>query len=325
MADDARTGNGHFLRVGANRGGQGRTQGLPRVSAIRFSKESRLKSAAVALLVVTKNRHMKTKLQLFLAVLAAFALPSCFQSETTIRLNKDGSGTLTEETTLGAQALAMIAQFGALGGGQGPDPVAEMASEEKARERAKGLGEGVTLEKVEPIPGKGARLVYRFADINKLKVSTGDVAAGMPKMPGANEAVAGAKADPLTFKYADGVLTITPPKPEADEESVDAPLDLEEQAANPEMEAMMAQMFADTRMSFKVVIEPGIAESDATHVEGNTVTLMEVEMGKLMNDPENRKKLSKVDQNDPASAIEVFKGIDGVKMETKPVITVKVK
>lgn len=268
---------------------------------------------------------MKLKIQMILAVLAAFVLPSCFQTATIIRLNKDGSGTLTEETTLGAQALAMMAQFAALGGGQGPDPVADMASEEKARERAKGLGEGVTLEKVEPIPGKGARLVYRFADINKLKVSTADVAAGMPEMPGAQEAVAGAKADPLTFKYVDGVLTITTPKPEKSDESVDPPVDLEEQLANPEMEAMMAQMFSDMRMSIKVVIEPGIAESTASHVEGNTVTLMDVDMGKLMKDPENLKKLSKVDQSDPAAAMEVLKGIDGARMETKPEITVKVK
>ena len=44
--------------------------------------------------------------------LAALALPSCLQQATTIHLNKDGSGTLVEETTLGAQASAMLEQMG---------------------------------------------------------------------------------------------------------------------------------------------------------------------------------------------------------------------
>jgi hypothetical protein len=270
---------------------------------------------------------MKKTLHLILAMLTAFALTGCFQRETTVRLNKDGSGTLTEETTLGAQALAMFAQFAAFGGGEAPDPVADMASEEKAKERAKSFGEGVTLEKAEPIPGKGARLVFRFADINTLKLRTDDaMTSGMPKMPGADQAAAAKESDPMTFKFADGVLTITPPKPDkADAEGVESPADLEQQMANPEMEAMMTQMFADMRMSLKVVVEPGIAETNASHVDANTVTLMDVEMGKLMQNPENLKKLSKVDQQDPAAAMEALKAIEGVKIETKPEITIKVK
>ena len=41
----------------------------------------------------------------FVSLLTAFALPSCLQQATTIHLNKDGSGTLVEETTLGANVM----------------------------------------------------------------------------------------------------------------------------------------------------------------------------------------------------------------------------
>lgn len=268
---------------------------------------------------------MKNTLRLLLTVLAALVLPSCFQSATTLRLNPDGSGTLTEETTLGAQALAMIAQMAALGGG-GPDPLADMASEEKAKQRLASLGEGVTLEKVEPIPGKGGRVVYRFADINKLKLDTnGAMTAAMPQMPGVPQAAAAAdKVEPVTFQFADGVLTIKQPFPEKGEEVEVTDEDLAE-LENPEMQAMMAGMMGDMRISVKVIVDSGIAETNATYVDGNTVTLMEMEMGKLMKDPENLKKLSKIDQQNPAAAMEALKEIEGVKAEPKQEITIKVK
>jgi hypothetical protein len=75
----------------------------------------------------------------------------------------------------------------------------------------------------------------------------------------------------------------------------------------------------------KVVIEPGIAETTATHVTGNTITLMEMDMGKVMKNPDAFKKLKGMDQNDQDKAIEALKGFDGVKVEVKKEVTVKVK
>jgi|LakMenEpi03Aug12_release.lakeMendotaPanAssembly.Ray.scaffolds.fasta_scaffold201274_2 hypothetical protein len=275
---------------------------------------------------------MKRTIRLILAALTALALPSCFQQESTITLNKDGSGTLTEQMTLGAQALAMMAQIGALGGGgePGADPLADMASEEKALERAKAYGEGVTVEKVEAIPGKGVRRVFRFADINKVKFdANSNMMEGLGEMPGAAEANAVAeKADPISFKYADGVLTVKLPQPEkpeapAVEGSPDEPAG--DVAGNPEMEAMMKEMMGDMRVSVKIVVPSGIEESTATFVDGNAVTLLEMDMGKILKDPENLKKLTAVDQNDPGAAMEAFKGVEGAKAEMKPEITIKVK
>src|SRR6218665_1923148 len=96
----------------------------------------------------------------FLPIVSALAccfLPSCFQNETVIHLNKDGSGTLTEETAFGPQALEMLNQLAALGGaaGGGGDPLAGLTSEEKAKERVSKLGEGVTFDKVEPVSNGG--------------------------------------------------------------------------------------------------------------------------------------------------------------------------
>ena len=261
---------------------------------------------------------------------SALALPSCLQQATTVHLNKDGSGTLVEETTLGAQMTAMLGQMGALGGDQAPDPAKDLISPDKAKARAAALGEGVTVTKVEAIEvkgNKGARTTYHFADINQLKLSAGSgLQDAMPKMPGAPEA-ADPKTQPTTFKYADGVLTITNPDHAKAAAPAAAPgggaggIDLGDE----QMEPMMRQMVGDMKISLKVVIEPGIASTTATHVDGNTVTLAEMDMGKVMDNPGAFAKLQGMDQKDPAKAMEALKDFKGVKMEAQKQITIRLK
>jgi hypothetical protein len=276
---------------------------------------------------------MKKILLAMASALISLVLPGCFQNETTIHLNKDGSGTLVEETKLGAQMLAMMEQMAAGFGGGGAakeDPMKQMFSEEKAKKRAAELGEGVTFDKTETVEAngaKGARVSYKFKDINKIKVSTSDGvknAAPMGDLPGAQAAKTG---EPISFAYADGKLTIKMPEPQKPA-AADSPA-AEEAAApdlnSPEAEAMMKQMFADMKMGIKLVIAPGIAETTATHKEGDTITLMEMDFGKLIEKPENLKKMAAMDQQDPTAAMEALKGIDGVKFEAKPEITVTLK
>lgn len=258
------------------------------------------------------------------ATLAAIALPSCLQNETTIHLNKDGSGTIVEETTFGAQAVAMMAQMSAIGGPDAKDPIADMFSEEKAKARASKLGEGVTFEKSVPIAkdgGKGATITYHFADINKLRITPGEGMNDLSPEP----AEKAADSKPVTFSYSDGTLILNMPHPEKaagapeDAKTVD-PAEMGEQE-----QEMMKQMMGDMKMSVKLVVEPGIAETDATNHEGNTITLMSMEMGKVLKNPEAFKKLQATNQENPTAAMEALKGIDGVKIEPKTKVTVKVK
>jgi hypothetical protein len=269
----------------------------------------------------------------FVSLLTALALPSCLQHATTVHLNKDGSGTLVEESTVGTQMAAMLEQMAGLGGDQAKDPAKEMASPEKAKARAATLGEGVTVQKVEAIEvngNKGTRTTYHFTDINQLKLALSDgVQKALPKMPGAPEADQ-PKEKPTTFKYAAGTLTITAPEqaeqakpevPASEPDKAPAALDLGAE----QMEPMMKQMMGDMKVSFKLVIEPGIAETNASNVDGNTVTLMEMDMGKVMENPGAFKKLQAVDQKDPAKAMAALKDFKGIKMETTKEITIKLK
>ena len=277
---------------------------------------------------------MKKSIFAVAAAATSLLLSSCFQNETTIHLNKDGSGTLVEETRLGAQMLGMLDQMAALGGGaDAPDPLKEIFSEAKAKKRAAELGEGVTYAKSEPLNGgggKGARVTYQCKDINTLKVSTDDGMRSVSSMSpmGAAQVAAAPKSEPVQFSYADGKLTIKMPEPKVDPDAPEVPAgetpempDLE----NPQTQEMMKQMFTDMKMSLKLVIEPGIAETNASHKDGDTITLMEMNMGKLMENADNIKKLGKVDQKNPAAAMEALKNIPGVTIETAKEVTVTVK
>jgi hypothetical protein len=267
-----------------------------------------------------------------LATAFALALSSCLEINQTVNLKKDGSGTIVEETILGAQAAGMLQMAALQGGGQAP----EVFGEDAAKKRAEKFGQGVTVAKVEKIDQEGrmgTRVTYNYTDINTVKLSMSDGAPDMGAMaPGAAAQANAADAKPITFSYQAGALTINLPKP--DKVDLDAAKDAaaDSAAAQPElgpqaaqMQAMAMQMMKDMKMTAKIVIEPGIEETDATYRDGNTITLMQMEMAKLMEDPEMMKKLQTLDMKDRAEFEKKLKAMEGIKSEMKDKVTVKVK
>lgn len=269
---------------------------------------------------------MKQRITALLAGLVAlFGMSSCIEVDQTINLKKDGSGTITEEVVMGAQMLAMMeGGLGGLGGEAGADPLADLYDEAKYKEKAAAYGEGVTFTKLEKIQrngGKGVKVTYTFKDINKVQFSPG---SAMDDIGPGNEG--GGEEDPVTFQYAGGVLTVNFPDIDAGDAGA---ADLGgEDLADPAAEAMMAQMaqmFKDMKISAKLNIVGGIAETDATHVDGNTVTLLEMVFAEIIKNPEGMKALQKMEGADRGQMQELLKDVKGVKVETKEKIKVKLK
>lgn len=270
----------------------------------------------------------------------SLALSSCIEVTETVHLKVDGSGTIVEETIMGAQMSAMIAQMAALGGEGAKAP--DMFGEDAAKKRAGKMGKDVTVGKVEKIDKDGhtgSRVTYNFTDINTLTLSLSDGASGLSDMaPGAGEKPEkdDKKEVPVTFTYKDKVLTMVNPTPQKagggarDAGGRDAEADADKPKAEEGADAVQAQamamnMMKDMKMSLKVVIESGIAETDATFKDGNTITLTEMDMNKLLANPDAMKKLQNLNPQDPAEMQENLKGMDGVKVETKDKVTVKLK
>jgi len=270
----------------------------------------------------------------------AIALSSCIEVTETVHLKVDGSGTIVEETIMGAQMSAMIAQMAALGGEGAKAP--DMFGEDAAKKRAEKMGKNVTVGKVEKIDKDGrtgARVTYNFTDINTVTLSLSDGASGLSGMApdsGENAEKKEKKEVPVTFTYKDKVLTMINPTPQKAEGGAkdaggkDAEADAgkpkaEEGAEAAQAQAMAMNMMKDMRMSLKVVIDSGIAETDATFKDGNTITLTEMDMNKLLANPDAMKKLQNLNPQDPAEMQENLKGMEGVKVETKDKVTVKLK
>lgn len=253
------------------------------------------------------------------AAACASLLPSCLQHETTIHIQKDGSGTLVEETRFGAQAVAMMTQMSAADPSK--DPLKQLMSDEKAKKRATTMGDGVTFEKAEMIDkdgSKGARMTYKFKDINKLLITS---SGGLDDMaPEGTPKPETPKQEPIKFTYDGDDLTVALPQPKVDEKAANTPKP--EMPDNPQAEAMAKQMMSDMKVTLKIVADSGIEKTDATHHTGNTVTLMEMDMGKVLNTPGAFKKLQSVPKGDTKAAMDAMKGIDGMKMETKEKIEI---
>lgn len=253
--------------------------------------------------------------KLALGLLSAIALPSCLQNETTINLKKDGSGTIVEETMLSAQMLAMMTQFAQPGQ---PDPVAEMFKEEKAKEKTAKLGEGVEYVKTEMVDKdgkKGARVEYKFADINTVKVSPGDAVedGDAPAEEGKK------KKEEVKFAYADGKLKVIVPPTDFGDMNMGG----ENQGGAEAVQ--MKQMLADMRLTVKLVIVDGISATNASYVDGNAITLFDIQVGKMLEQEDALKKISETAKTDKDAAKAAFAKLEGMKVETKEDVTVTIK
>lgn len=265
--------------------------------------------------IVMKQSSLKC-LKLSLALGLTLLASSCLQHETTINLNKDGSGTIVDETIIGAQMLGMMTQFAQPGQ---PDPVLQMFPEDKSKEKAATLGEGVEFVKMDMINegGKrGARVHYKFADINKLTLNP---ASGLDAVDD-GEKLELKPEDFVKFKYADGKLSLITPPSDFDKMNMD-----EGAAENPEMEAMAKQIMADMRMAMKINIPGGIDNTNASHVDGNTITLMDIQVGKIFDQKDAMKQITETAKTDRKAAEAAFGKLDGIKIETKEDVTVTLK
>lgn len=263
-----------------------------------------------------------------MGIFAALTLSSCMELSSVITVNADGSGTIEENVLVGAQLKAMMSSFAqapAEAGAENPTAgLNELIPDQaKAEENAKKYGEGVTVKSVEEVnlpDGRGgAKVIYSFTDITKVKYQPGQ---------GSSQEEA-AKQEPVTFTRSGNTLTVNVPQGKADPnaEKPDAEQLKQLEEMDPAQMAMMKPMLAGMRFSFVLKAPGGIASTDAAYHEGDSVTLMEMEMDKLFDNPEALKKMGTLmgGDADPKQMAEAFKGVSGVKFEDKEKVTVELK
>ncbi len=272
---------------------------------------------------------------LSLALPALFlALGGCISEKQVIKLNADGSGTITITTIMKKAAIEQMRQMmRSFGGGEGEAKPPDLFSEEQAKAKAAKMGEGVqfvSAEKINTQDEQGLKATYSFRDITKLRISEQpDNPGGGPGGPGPGAAAP--KSPPITFKFSklpSGNLLLTvvnPPSKEpaggAKDEGPAPPPGAQE--PDEAQLAMMKEMLAGLKVSIQLEVSGKIVKTNSPHVSGNTVTLMEMDFDKFLNDISKLKKLAQHQPKSLDDAKALIKDFPGMKIHLDPEITVE--
>jgi hypothetical protein len=282
---------------------------------------------------------MKAILRSLLIAAACTLFAGCFQIERVVNVKPDGSGTITETVIIPkaiiAQMKAMTDSFGKGLGADGAQPTTPAKSpgepdEAKLKEQASKMGEGVTFvsaKKAATASGEGFTAIFAFTDISKVKLDQNPSDAVPSPGPGVQ---VNPKAPPeiITFQFTKAkpsqlIVNMPAFKPGKDAEKKEAKPKADEFPGGEEMAmAMMKEMFKDMRMTLAIEVNGKIVKTDADNVAGNRVTLMDMDFNKLLANPEKFKALSKAEPKGLEEAKALMKGIDGIKFETKPKVSI---
>jgi hypothetical protein len=266
--------------------------------------------------------------------LALLALAGCFETIILVRVNKDGSGTVEQRVMFGNQFLDMLKNFGSTSeeAGEGEpesrSPAGQvMVDQEHLRQQAARMGEGIELASSEPIGterGAGYLAVYRFRDINALRLSSN---------PGENIAVpnlrtAEREADEppryITFRFNPGatavldILVPPPAKAEPPEPAQEAQKEPDESELR-----LMRQFFEQMRIRLAVEVNGRIVDTNATYREGSTVTLVDLDFGKLIQDEALFRRLVTAQPKTLEDMKSLVGGIPALKIELQDRLTVR--
>jgi hypothetical protein len=253
-------------------------------------------------------------------------LGGCFQVETTVRINSDGSGTVEERMLMSDKVISQIDEMAkAFAGPEEKQEPFTLHDVKALRKRADEMGAGVEFVSSKAVSGDGYtgyRAIYSFRDINKLRLSQEG-----PKKPGEDAGDAGkAGGKPFLFQFTPGKearLVIIPPRndPAARKEepkagSGTAPEGQEaKQALTPEQEREAAEMLKGLRFSLTIEVNGKVVASNATYREGGRITVFEFDLGKMGADPEKLSLLKKMDPSNFAEAKELMKAFPGIKAD----------
>jgi len=280
----------------------------------------------------------RTLLMFVLPTAMAVTVAGCLESEVELAVQRNASGVLTESVWF---TQAVLEMGGGLMGGQGGQKpkgefhpmVARVTDKAALEKRAAGMGEGVTLKSVTPRKHKDGRqgyvVVYAVKDVNQLKLSLNPTAPRSGRRRGGEAK----KQEPMLIQYKAGSnkVTIVMPKrevpPEAPAKPPAKPADPDRQ----QMTEMAKMMFAGMKIAVRVKVPGTITKTNASLVNAKKdgVTLMEMDIGALLQDEKLAEKLAQVGRiTDVAVAREKLNDPEMkkyVKFETAPKVEIEFK
>lgn len=277
-------------------------------------------------------------------VLALLALPltlsltGCISSYTLVKVKPDGTGTVEQTTLISPMMINMMSGMAAGMAGEKdakkskPPSMADMFKEDELKAAAAKMGTGVRYVSSTPAKAdgkEGVTAIYAFDDITKLAVSQN------MRTPGPNTAASGPAESPIVFTLtpaAGGSKLLSIKMPEKDKSEAKAAAKKEKTPDGapdmkdipPEMLSMMKGMFQGAKIGIDVEVAGKLVKTNSPYVTGSRVTLMEVDLGALMDDPTRFQKLQELGPGASFDeARKVLGDVKGIKLPPGPVTTIE--
>lgn len=265
--------------------------------------------------------------KLILLAFISTMLYGCLQVDTKVNVKKDGSGTIEETVLIKNEIINMLKEFAMAFDSTKKDDFS-LFKEDEMKDKASNYGEGVKFKSAEKIKKSGFdgyKVVYSFSDINKVKLNLNPddkVPLGEP-----SEEDIESNAEYVNFNFKKGnpsVLTIIFPEEKIEKEAETETVQLSDSAMSDQMDKMI-EMFDGMKIGFNLFVDGDMQETDATYVDGNKVTLMDIDFAELIKNKDVITAMSKSNEMSRASFKEMTASIPGIKLEAKEKITVKIR
>ena len=241
----------------------------------------------------------------------AVALSGCFYVDSVLTVRPDGSATLRDEVTFSGMALMALAEDEETG--EAP------FGEDDLAERAATLGEGVRLASFERRED-GFVAIYDVDDVRRLRYAT-------PEVMGDEGGETGPDGIDLSFAFDDGdpaTLRVVVPKPEPEKPTEPADTLGVDPAEQVRMLTMMRSFFADARVTVAVEVEGEIVETNASYVDGPSVTVFDIPFAAVFDVMEaNPEMMDGTAPPDPAALLDQMREIEGVRLERPGTVRVR--
>jgi len=268
---------------------------------------------------------MQTLKKIFMVFIAVTFLTGCFKVETTVKINKDGSGKIFQTVMMSKTFVEMISEFADSFGDSSETEEFSLFDEEEFIESAKEFGGGVQYvggEYISEEGWEGFRAEYTFDDLNKIRLEPepdDKVSIGTEQQDVDQE-----DSDYYFFKFVKGdVAEVIIDRPEIEKDIDDEETEVE--GNNDEFNEVFLKMMEGMRIDIVLEFEGEIVETNATHVEGSRVTLLAMDFGEIVKNKETLEMLKK-SQPDEIEDLEKFvEKIPGMKLELKKPVSVKFK
>ena len=252
----------------------------------------------------------------------------CLQVETTLKVNKDGSGNIDEKVLFSKTFVNMLKDFAKAFQDSASTEEFSMFSEEEIISDAKGYGENVEYvshNKIDNENWEGYQATYYFDDITNIKISPDPDS----KVDMGEEAAENVQEEEYYFfKFVKGntpQLIIDRPTIELNDETDENNDSDESEQSEDEAGEEFVKMMEGMKIDIAIEVEGEIINTNATYVQGSRVTLFQMDFSEMMKNKEGFEEFKK---NEPKNIDEMKKYLEklpGIKLEVEKPVTINFK